>query len=330
MDAVAVFLFGFGCIVFLAISVFVLLKIYKENVDLFKKIIHYFFILIFFVIFSAGLMMLGFRAEDRNSTSRYEHRNSVSTIWGGAITQNPPNCYYKKKTTQIEKVENKVTGKMEDVEKVIYVNNYLRIIKTNVKANLKSNYRKKGLLWYSGYNLKFSATFVVTNPLLENKKIYFHFPIPENSGNLTNFTIKENSKAYTEDQDVSDGITWVRELMPRDKVSIQINYEARGMGSFNYLLGSKKTEHPEFFMEINGDYNNVDYPYNCMSPTEVSSTTSELGNEIHIIYDEKNLITTQNIGVIVPDKTNIGSVIGRFLLFFSCIIIIISTCTCNC
>ena len=315
MEIVASVFGLFIVVAFFAISVFILFKIYKENVNLFKKIIHYLFIFIFFAIFSIIFIILGFRAVERNENAKYRDSASVLTIWGGEIIQNPPVCYYLKKRIVKEKVKDSVTGDVKEIDKVVYDKKYLKIIDNHIKANLKENLRKKGLLTYNGYDLSFTASYVITNPLLENKKVYFDFPIPERSGNLTDFTIKENAELYKKDQDVSDGINWSKELNPRDKITLEVKYKARGTSSFYYSIGNKKTEHTSFNMDIITNFKDIDFPNNTMSPSETIPVESGLGNEYTISYKFNNLITTQDIGIIIPEKTNDGSIIGRILLF---------------
>ncbi|MCB1176336.1 MAG: hypothetical protein KDK36_02045 [Leptospiraceae bacterium] len=296
---------GFCLVV--ASFIIVSVRIYSVKPEFVLKILKYSLITAFWGIFSIAAIAIGARIDSRHKTSYSKIRESISTIWGGHIYQSPPGLTFN---TQGEReYENKNTGEIQTQKTIISKGLSFEAQKLDIK--ILKNIRKKGLLVFPGYILEFKSEFTFKNNTGKPSMIYFNLELPSYAGNITDVNVELEGKPYTGDSNLADGIDWSGVLAKDESRTISISYKAQGTESFNYSIGSQKTEIKDFNVSIETDFEDFVVPSNALVPTNQVSDSS--GAKFK--WESKNLITGQNIALDFEVEGNYGEVASKLFLY---------------
>lgn len=242
--------------------------------------------LVFFPLL-AGWVVLADRLDTRTHKAMYNQLNSVKQIWGGNLAQPMPSVRYK--------------GFGSDVSTL----SKGEIHASDISVTLEMDYRKKGLVYYTGYNAKFIGNYTVHNS--ENDKIYlsFIFPYPTRQGEgvLQNVKLLVNGEQDIEDTEYQSNLAlWTGLLGPSESLNFTVQYDGRGLDQFEYgFEPGKQINNFTMTVDVQGA-KELDYAESTMPPTEPSQET-ELGKIL--VWKLDKALTQLNIGVILPDKLNI-------------------------
>jgi Inner membrane protein CreD len=126
-----------------------------------------------FVCTAIAWSILGSTIFARTYSSDLGLKNKVTSNWGGPQTQLPPtSCYPEEVTRTVEQTENGKTVARE-VKKWECFN--LALDSSRVNVNFGMDYRQKGLLWYSTYNVDFAGDYQFRNPTSQERNVNFTF-----------------------------------------------------------------------------------------------------------------------------------------------------------
>lgn len=294
------------CLVLFALII-MSVRIYQERPDFVMKILKYGVIGIFWVIFSILSIGIYFKIDRRHDTTYSRNLKSVNDIWGGSITQEPPDLYYE--TRELEEFENNKTGKMETRFKRVSKNISFESQVLDIKID--SKIRRKGLLEFPGYKLNFKVEYILKNTLTRAEKINFLLALPYNAGNITDVQVFLDGSEYTGDTNLADGVNWEGYMGPNEEKKISVQYKAQGTGVFQYSLGKYQKEIKKLEATLVTDFADYDIPERAMVPSSVSSD----GSKTKINWEGKNLITGQNISLEFDIEGNYGEIAPKLFLY---------------
>ena len=103
---------------------------------------------------------------------------------------------------------------------------------SDISVIIKVDYRKKGLVYYTGYNAEFAGKYTIQNPENENIYLSFIFPYPTNQGEgvLQNVKLLVNGEEDIEDTEYQPNLTlWTGVLGPTESLEITVQYDGRGL-----------------------------------------------------------------------------------------------------
>ena len=112
----------------------------------------------------------------RTYSSDSQLRGKVAWSWGAPQEQAPPTAtYVEGSRRQVPTVENgKETLRTIDDRRHIA----LTLQKSRVDAALHADYRRKGLLWYSTYQVQFAGVYEFVNPDDQLRDVTFTLHLP--------------------------------------------------------------------------------------------------------------------------------------------------------
>ena len=231
--------------------------------------------------------MLTSRLENRTNFVLYGQISSVKRIWGGNLEQPMPSVRYKGFGSDVSTL-----GKGE-------------LSASDISVNLEVDYRKKGLVYYTGYLADFNGRYTIRNN--ENEKIYlsfiFPYPMEQGEGMLRDVKLLVDNKEdplNTEYQ--PDLILWTGLLEPSQTVEMSVHYQGRGLNHFIYgFEPGRQINNFKMKIQILGT-GEVDYPVSTMTPTRTESA----GDDKTLLWDLDRVLTQLNIGVVLPDRINIA------------------------
>ena len=264
-----------------------------KNITLTKSLVTQFlnkYVWLIFVPLLIGWLILSLadRLKTRTHKAMYSQLISVKQIWGGNLAQPMPSVRYKLFGSD---VANLSRGEIHAAD---------------VAVILDMDYRKKGLMYYTGYNTEFTGKYTLTNPEDENIYLSFIFPYPTRQGEgvLQNVKLLVNGEEDTKDTEYqSNLILWTGLLGPSETLEMMVNYDGRGLNQFQYGFEPNQRIN-NFTMKIDVRGAKIlDYAEATMPPTEPIQET-EQGKILAWKLDKT--LTQLNISVILPDKLNVA------------------------
>lgn len=251
-----------------------------------KTLLNKYIWLIFFPLL-IGWIMLSDRLYMRTYKAMSYQLQSVKKIWGGNLAQPMPSVRYKLFGSDVSAL------------------NKGEISASDISVTLEVNYRKKGLVYYTGYNTKFIGKYTLQNPEKEQVYLSFIFPYPTQQGEgvLKNVKLLVNGEEDIDDTEYQPNLAlWTGILNPASSLEITVVYDGRGLNQFEYGFEPNKQIN-NFVMQVDVQgAKNLDYADSIMPPTEPAQDTPQ--GKI-LVWKLDKALTQLNIGVILPDKLNV-------------------------
>ena len=253
-----------------------------------------------------GWMILAGTIVARTETWDKKLRSNVSQLWGTVQTQQAPSVYCKSKGAR---------------ERNPQAKEQLALDASNIEVDLKLDHRKKGLLWYSTYQVEFTGKYKVVNDSAQSKEVFLDFKFPTKGAVYDNFRFVVGGQEIKNIKLNSGNITKSFTLSAGQTEDIEISYKSQGLDEWSYDFGSDVSQVKNFSLVLNTDFEQIDFPVESISPThrQRSGDGWELG------WQYTNLLTGVKIGMILPQKVNPGPWVSRvtmaapvslFLFFF--------------
>ncbi len=243
-------------------------------------------------------------------TARTDARLSetVAGNWGQPMTQIHPRAFYIAPTAARTKRS-------------------IQPERSEVTVVLRSDPKRKGLLWYRTYTVDFEAVYQLKNPTPIPQTIYVAFDFPAKDIRFDEFSFllgeKETDKAPRE-----GSITEAVILEPGEVIPVKLSYTAAGLDRWFYSFG----EAPRvsgFQLEMTTDFGEIDIPAGSESPT---SRKALEGDGWQLIWNYTDVIGARSIAMEMPSATNPGPVAARItffapvsLVFFFSVLIILGS-----
>ncbi|MBE7437984.1 MAG: hypothetical protein HS115_05950 [Spirochaetales bacterium] len=279
----------------------------KEDPAALFKLGRYGIIVTIASVVSAICVAIGLRLDSRHSESYSRGKEAVQKIWGGEIRQPSPAFTYAVLHTENFTVEK--TG--EEKTRQVWRHHAANFQAQSVKVNLRPSIRKKGLLFYAGYELQYESNYTIRNTDKVVRDFTFHFALPDQAGNITGFSVSMDGQVAENDVNFSDGYTWNGRLQPGDGKSFRITYQAKGSDAFTYGLAETQIEIRELDFELLSGYKDVRLPDQAMAPHEHLEDAT--GSQLR--WKASQLITGQNIAVRFEAPGNWGKLAPRLFYY---------------
>jgi len=306
-------------------------------------------IILIFLATSVAWGALGLVTEARTRASRTDLYESVGELWGTAHYQQAPEVFALMSAdeagalgtqpaaatggTSPERLPERPPGlPAEPAEdragagQSRWTRVPVEVTSTDARASFEMDYRKKGLLWFSTYNVDFAGTWTARNPFDTARDFVISFRFPAREGVYDSFLFTVNgAEAATTRTD--DGVETRLTLAPGEDVTFAVAYRSRGLGSWRYEFGPGVTQVRDFSLTLETDFRDIDFPPRTLSPT----SKAETGSGWHLEWDYDSLISGFAVGLQMPEKLNPGPLASRIsffapvsLLFFFFVIFILS------
>lgn len=247
------------------------------------------------------------RSMDRSGTLAHEVQNT----WGPELRQQHPIAWYESPAN--------ATGRSAVSPSM-----------SRVDVGLEYEARRKGLFKYRTYRAEFEAAYQIPNPTPIDQTVYVAFSLPSADASYNAFTF-DLEGAGVEEPILREGtITQAVVIPAKSSVALKVTYHAQGMNRWEYDLNGA-TRVQDFQLNMQTDFQAVDYPVGTASPT--SSQATEAGGW-EILWDYPDVIGAQSIGMDMPKVLNPGYIASRMsffapvsLLFFFAVFLIFGAVT---
>lgn len=282
-------------------------------------------ILFIFACTTVAWAILGSTIFYRTYNSDSHLKGRVASNWGAPQQQSPPTAtYFEKFTKQITSTENgkeitRTTGQQRLRS--------LALDKSRVNVGLHLDYRRKGLLWYSTYRVKFAGTYEFTNPDDTPRDATFTLHLPAEQAIYDDIAFALNGQPLAISSEKMDAYGTAR-LEPHQKALLAVSYGSQGLDSWKYNFGDGVSQVRDFELRATTDFAGFDFPETTLSPTQ----ETRVPGGWELVWNYKNLVSGYTIGISMPEKLQPGPLAGRIsyfapvsLLFFFFVLFTLST-----
>jgi hypothetical protein len=230
-------------------------------------------------------------------------------LWGTVQRQQAPRIYYQTKTER--KVET-TSGSKTIVETVVEtVDHPLTLDGSEITVKLALDHRKKGLLWYSTYDVAFHGEYLIINNAKEHRDIIFDYAFPNLKGIYDDFRFSVDGVQISELEPTGGIIAKKLSLKPGETRTVEVAYKSRGLDEWWYLFGEDVAQIRNFKLTMLTDFGDIDFPENSISPTTKEATPEGW----KLTWQFSNLISGIQIGMMMPQKLNPGPFASKVSFF---------------
>ncbi len=262
-----------------------------------------------FICTTIGWTVLGKVTADRTSAQDRKLKAAVGELWGSKQTQHAPRLYLD---TSLQYDPDSPDSGHDFVS--VYSDNDktpIPLDKTDINVNLNLEPRKKGLLWYATYRVSFEGEYVVSNKGDEPANYILDYQFPSRGGIYDNFKFVLDGKEGGSLGTTQGKIQRRFQLAPGESKTIEIAYNTQGMDEWWYRFGWDVAEMRDFKLTMQTDFADIDFPDKAISPTQME----ESGDGWKLTWEYDNLISSVQIGMVMPRKLNPGPYVSRVSFF---------------
>lgn len=280
-----------------------------------------------------GWVVLGAVTSVRKDTAEHGLGERIDELWGTSQAQRPPALTFNWKTYRRERTEREdPKDKAKKIEEWTTVTEEhgksVPLAGTKVRAELRSDLRRKGLRWYSLYGLTFDGTWRYQHeePVEGWLQLAFRFPSPD--GLYDDFHLLVDGVDRGRELEPKNGeVNLVVPVRPQQAVTIAVAYKTRGRDEWRYEPADGVGLLRDVALDVTTDFPDIDFPAGSLSPT--SKDRHEQGWRLGWRFAQ--VVTGQGLGVVTPQRTQPGELAAELafsapisLIFFVGILFILS------
>jgi hypothetical protein len=259
------------------------------------------------VLFSSVVIAL--QITDRRGFANSDLHRDVMERWGAPIAQPAPSVRYVESGS------------------VFNTLHALPLDRQQITLDADMSYRKRGLVYFSGFEFAFRGIYAVGNPEPHAIDVVFVFPVhvEKNRILLSDRTFMVNGRpADIALAESSDKLVWTGQLEPGESAEFEIAFRGRGLDSFTYAMDPSLPVRG-FTLDIHirgGD--NYDYAAGVVPAHSALVEDAQVA----LGWNFPSLESGVPVGVILPSETSFDSIIvtmirrswATFVLFFAGIV----------
>jgi hypothetical protein len=270
-------------------------------------------------------MILGSTIFMRTHSSSQTLGGRVASTWGTPHEQSPPTACVTRPESVI------VTGADESGKRVRRTEAVrdtvpLPLERSRVQVGLGLEPRRKGLLWYSTYRVRFDGTYDFRNTGASPEVGFcFRYPAARTIYDDLVFTVDGAPVALTHRDGAASGTARVA---PGAVARLRVAYRSQGLDAWGYRFGGDVAQVRDFRLAVTTDFRALDFRDNSLSPTRERATPRGLELE----WDYRNLVSGSPVALVMPQRPQPGPLAGRIsffapvsLFFFFFLLFIITT-----
>lgn len=252
-------------------------------------------------------------------------RSTVEQLWGAPQLQQAPSVW----TTHVERVATR-NEKGKTVMQEVTETDPAVLSKSRISARIELDPRRKGLLWYGTYKVRFQGDYSFANEFGNKRTFYVKLRFPANQVAFNNVIINVKGKRVAPKGNLSDGIKVPVDLNPGEKADVQFAYGSQGLDKWEYQFTDDQamSSVQDFAAVVTTNCRDIDFPERCLSPTD--KKTDGPGWVLNWKYGD--LVSGSKVGVSMPQKLQPGPLASKIsffapvsLFFFFAVLMILGT-----
>ncbi len=239
-------------------------------------------------------VVVSLQISNRSSFANSELRQDVMDRWGAPIEQPAPSVRYVASGS----VFNSLAP--------------LPLDKQSITVNAAMNYRKRGLVYFSGFDLSFDGQYEVENREDHPIDFFFVFPIHARKNQVLlsdlSFTVN-GQRAPVNLSGENDRLVWTGRAKPGERLRFEISFRGRGLDSFVYVLDPRlRVNGFRLAFHMTGGAN-YDYPPGVVPASSVLARDGAAS----LAWEYGSLESGVRVGLILPSEKAFDLIIGTMV-----------------
>ncbi len=248
-----------------------------------------------FLLVIVVVITMASQVSSRSSFANTELYDDVMDRWGTPILQPAPSVRFVEHGAVFHELEP------------------LPLSQQRVSVDAEMNYRKRGLVYFSGFDFMFRGAYAFVNDRSYPIDVAFVFPLDVQTDRvlLSDLTFEVDGQAEPIAlQEARDKLLWTGRVDPGQSVAVNISYRGRGLDSFRYALDpSLPVRGLDLTLSVAGG-SNYDYAPGVVPATEVETDSD--GTRLRWTYDA--LEAGVPLGAILPSEKGFDTIITTLVL----------------
>jgi Inner membrane protein CreD len=190
----------------------------------------------------------------------------------------------------------------------------LKAQRTRADVRLDLGQRRKGLLWYSTYRVRFTGQYTFKNTTACPREATLWIPFPARGAVYDEFTLTHAGKEVPVEvtsRDREPGAAAALTLRPGEARTFTVSYNSRGLDKWSYFFGKNTARAKDFKLKVATNFEKIDFPEGTLSPTRKKRTSEGWA----LTWQFGNILADTNIAVGLPHKINPGPLAAQISLF---------------
>lgn len=278
-------------------------------------------VLVFLATWAAWLV-LGGTTSGRAGESRSSSTARVAELFGSAQRQGAPSLALVRWEEREVEREVQRDGRTERVRerRNERLETPVPAASTRVDARFHLDRRRKGLVWFDLYDVRFDGTWTYVHEQPTPSIFHVSFAFPDARGLYDDFRFQIDGVDRPEARSPSDGrVSAEIPVAPGQRITVRVAYASRGMGSFAYVPSDVVTSLRDFHLVFHTDFHDVDFEPESLSPTRRTST----GRGEDLVWSFRHVVTGRPMALVMPTPIQPGELASSLsfsapisLLFF--------------
>lgn len=295
----------------------------------FKRILGIAFV---FIMATISWTVLGGVTSTRSGDQRDKLDSTVQDLWGSPQTQMAPKLSFEWKTIREQKSKEHTPAGTNEITELIEEQHSEPVLlnASALDVQLNSDLRRKGLHWYSLYDVKLAGQYRYQHTRQEAGVLDVSFELPHREGVYDALVFTVNGQDFARALDPDNNRLHARvSIAPGQTIDVAIGYGSRGLDEWRYLPTSGVGRLESFSLDMHTDFASIDYPSGTMSPS-TSKKRADGGMDLSWKFD--SLVTGHGIGMITPTRVQPGELATVLsfsapisLFFFFLVIYVLAT-----
>jgi hypothetical protein len=284
------------------------------------------------VVAAIGWMILGGVTQHRESTQSSSTREDVQSLWGSPQSQSAPELTFHWETeVPATRTEQRKDGSSVQVSELVTEKHTSAQLpdSSKVAVDLRSDLRRKGLIWYSLYDVQLVGDYAYKHVLAQRGSLVVRFQFPDPSAVYDGFKFLVNGKDFSGAVDAADGSIFASiPVATGDEVKIALAYKSRGLGSWHYRPTKGAARIRNFQLDLTTDFRDIDFPEQTMSPSAREATAT--GWKLSWRFEQ--IVTGFGVGMVMPQRVQPGELASALsfsapisLFFYFLVIYVLAT-----
>ncbi len=236
---------------------------------------------------SAAWVILGSTVFQR--TYHYDSglREKVVELWGSPQEQRPPEA--------ISSGPTRVSMSPES---------------SRIDVDLDLEHRRKGLLWYSTYAVKFAGVYVFRNNTATALDLSFTWYPPAQKAVYDDLVLAVNGEPVTPRKE-KDSWNVSAQVPAGAPAQLRISYRSQGLDTWRYAFGTDMSQVRDFALRARTNFTGIDFLENTLAPSEERRNA----NGWELAWKYRTLVSGYNIGIAMPAHAQPGPLAGAICYF---------------
>lgn len=291
-----------------------------------------FAIAVIWAVAAIGWTILGGVTQQRGATQSSRMREDVQSLWGSPQQQTAPQLTFNWETqAPTQRTEQRKDGTTIQVSELVTEKHSSAQLPdaSRVDVDLRSDLRRKGLVWYSLYDVQFAADYAYKHAQNERGELAVRFAFPDSSAVYDGFKFLVNGQDFAGAVDAADGSIVAHVPVQRgDEVKIALAYKSRGQDSWRYSPTHGAARIRDFQLNMTTHFRDIDFPEQTLSPVQRERSADGW----KLSWSFQQIVTGFGIGMITPQHVQPGELASALaysapvsLFFYFLVIYVLAT-----